>query len=287
MDIVAVAKGTRRRTSKRALAGLAALGVIGIAGLVAGWGASPVEPIALAPADVVALRFPADWNDDDDTATTPAATLPAIPSGSYALASAGERDAALLFSPRPSFPQVRPRPEMAAAPSVAPAIVVPSRTEPTTELKAEPKTESKTEPKSQAKLEPKPAAMSEPKPARVAAATPEPRPAPRARKDSGALFNAAQLASIKSRLRLSPNQEEYWPAVESALRDIGWKATHDDTRKPGARPNLAATIDPNSDEVQRLKSAAFPLIMSMNEDQKREVRMLAQVMGLQQVAASF
>src|SRR5712671_2509406 len=76
MDIVANAKGTRRGTSKRGLAGLAALGVIGIAGLVAGWGASPVEPIALAPADVVALRFPADWNDDDDTA----ATLPAIPS---------------------------------------------------------------------------------------------------------------------------------------------------------------------------------------------------------------
>jgi hypothetical protein len=278
MDIVALAKGTRRGTSKRGLAGLAALGVIGIAGLVAGWGASPVEPVAMTPADVVALRFPADWNDDD-ISTTPAATLPAIPSGSYALASAGERDAALLFNPRPSFPQVRPRPEMAAAQPVAPAIVVPSRIEP----KTEPTSQAKFEPKP----EPKPAAVSEPKPARVAAATPEPRPAPRARKDSGALFNAAQLASIKSRLRLSPNQEEYWPAVESALRDIGWKATHDDTRKPGARPNLAATIDPNSDEVQRLKSAAFPLIMSMNEDQKREVRMLAQVMGLQQVAASF
>jgi len=283
MDIVAIAKGTRRGTSKRGLAGFAALGVVGIAGLVAGWGASPAEPVAMAPADVVALRFPADWNDDDT-----AATLPAIPSGSYALASAGERDAALLFNPRPSFPQVRPRPEMAVAQPVAPAIVAPPRSD----------VESKTEPKSQAKFEPKPAfepkseaksaaAPSEPKPARIAAATPEPRPAPRARKDSGALFNAAQLASIKSRLRLSPNQEEYWPAVESALREIGWKATHDDTRKPGARPNLAATIDPNSDEVQRLKSAAFPLIMSMNEDQKREVRMLAQLMGLQQVAASF
>jgi hypothetical protein len=282
MDIVAIAKGTRRGTSKRGLAGLAALGVVGIAGLVAGWGASPAEPVAMTPADVVALRFPADWNDDDT-----AATLPAIPSGSYALASAGERDAALLFNPRPSFPQIRPRPEMAAAQPVAPAIVVPSRTEPRIEPTTEPKSQAKFEPKPEPKAEPKPAAVSEPKPARVAAATPEPRPAPRARKDSGALFNAAQLASIKSRLRLSPNQEEYWPAVESALRDIGWKAAHDDTRKPGARPNLAATIDPNSDEVQRLKSAAFPLIMSMNEDQKREVRMLAQVMGLQQVAASF
>ena len=273
VDIVAIAKGTRRGTSRRVLAGLAALGVVGIAGLVAGWGASPDEPIAMTPADIVALRFPADWNDDDT-----AATLPAIPSGSYALASAGQREAALLFNPYPSFPQAQARQEMAVAQPVAQPTV------------AAPKTEPKTEPKTQTRIEPKPAAATnepKPAPAHAAAATPEPRPAPRARKDSGALFNAAQLASIKSRLRLTPNQEEYWPPVESALRDIGWKATHDDTRKPGSRPNLAATIDPNSDEVQRLKSAAFPLIMSMNEDQKREVRMLAQVMGLQQVAASF
>jgi hypothetical protein len=254
--------------SKHALAGLATLGVIAIGGLVAGWGASPAETIEMTPADVVALRFPPDWNDDD--ADTTAATLPAIPSGAYALASAGDLETSLLFNPRPSFPQVQPKPDMAAAAAKA----------------VEPKNEIKTEIKTQTKIEPKPAAVAiDPKPARVAAATPEPRPAPRVHKDSGALFNAAQLASIKSRLKLSPNQEEYWPPVESALRDIGWKAAHD--ARAGSRAAQVATIDPNSDEVQRLKSAAFPLIMSMNEDQKREVRMLAQVMGLQQVAASF
>ena len=46
-------------------------------------------------------------------------------------------------------------------------------------------------------------------------------------------------------------------------------------------------IDPNSPEVARLKSAAFPLIMSLREDQKREVRQLAHTMGLAQVAAQF
>jgi hypothetical protein len=270
MDIVAVAKGTRRGMSKHALAGLATLGVIAIGGLVAGWGASPAETVELSPADVVALRFPPDWNDDTDTT---AATLPAIPSGAYALASAGDIETSLLFNPRPSFPQVLPKPDMAAAPQPAQPIAAAKAVEPKNEIKNEIKT--------QASIEPKPA------PARVATATPEPRPAPRARKDSGALFNAAQLASIKSRLKLTPNQEEYWPPVESALRDIGWKAAHDGARKTGSRQDLAATIDPNSDEVQRLKSAAFPLIMSMNEDQKREVRMLAQVMGLTQVAASF
>ena len=47
MEIVAVAKGTRRGMSKHALAGLAALGVIAIAGLVAGWGASPAETVEI------------------------------------------------------------------------------------------------------------------------------------------------------------------------------------------------------------------------------------------------
>jgi len=232
---------------------------------VAGWGASPAETVAMSPADVVALRFPPDWNDDDTDTT---AAVPAMPAGAYALASAGERETSLLFDPRPSFPQLPPRADRTAAPLAAAKIV---------EIGNEPKSESKSEPKTQVKIEPKPA--------RVAAATPEPRPAPRARKDSGALFNAAQLASIKTRLKLTPNQEEYWPPVESALRDIGWKAAHEG--RTGSRASQVATIDPNSDEVQRLKSAAFPLIMSMNEDQKREVRMLAQVMGLQQVAASF
>ena len=280
---MADARGKRRGTSKHALAGLATLGVIAIGSLVAGWGASPAETVAMSPADVVALRFPPDWNDDDTDTTAAMPAVPAMPAGAYALASAGERETSLLFDPRPSFPQLPPRADRTAAPLAAAKIV-----EIGNEPKSESKIEPKSEPKTQIKIEPKPAtAASEPKPARVAAATPEPRPAPRAHKDSGALFNAAQLASIKSRLRLAPNQEEYWPAVESALRDIGWKAAHDGTHKPGTRPSLVATIDPNSEEVQRLKSAAFPLIMSMNEDQKREVRMLAQVMGLQQVAASF
>ena len=41
------------------------------------------------------------------------------------------------------------------------------------------------------------------------------------------------------------------------------------------------------DDVERLKQAAVPLIMSLREDQKREVRTLAHVMGLEQIAAQF
>jgi hypothetical protein len=46
-------------------------------------------------------------------------------------------------------------------------------------------------------------------------------------------------------------------------------------------------IDASSAEVQQLKSAALPLIMRLNEEQKREVKMLAYVMGLEAVASQF
>lgn len=97
------------------------------------------------------------------------------------------------------------------------------------------------------------------------------------------LFNDAQLASIKTRLRLTRDQEQYWPQVEQALRAISWKMA----TQQNSRGRQLATIDPNSPEVAKLKSAAFPLIMSMREDQKQEVRQLAHTMGLKQVASMF
>lgn len=101
------------------------------------------------------------------------------------------------------------------------------------------------------------------------------------------LFNDAQLASIKARLKLTRDQEQYWPQVEQALRAISWKLATEQKGKRVVPGNQAAMIDPNSAEVAKLKSAAFPLIMSMREDQKREVRQLAHTMGLKQVASMF
>ena len=46
-----------------------------------------------------------------------------------------------------------------------------------------------------------------------------------------------------------------------------------------------APIDPDAAEVQQLKSAAMPLLFQLREDQKREVRSLARLIGLEKVAA--
>jgi hypothetical protein len=95
------------------------------------------------------------------------------------------------------------------------------------------------------------------------------------------LLSEAQIAGIRERLKLSPDQEYYWPAVENALRAVA-RRLHA-TRQTD--PNTPVKIDPEAAEVQQLKSAAMPLLFQLREDQKREVRQLARLIGLEKVAA--
>ena len=106
---------------------------------------------------------------------------------------------------------------------------------------------------------------------------------------SSTVLNDAQIASIKQRLKLTAEQERMWPAVEAALRKIVYtkNAMNPQTRTAQASGSPTAYIDPSSAEVRQLKSAALPLIMRLNDEQKREVKMLAYVMGLEAVASQF
>jgi hypothetical protein len=122
-------------------------------------------------------------------------------------------------------------------------------------------------------------------PAEAAPQAPEARPSERkvpprpAAKPDNHVLNDAQISAIKARLKLTPDQQRHWPGVEAALRGIAYKVN-----KSGGK---LASIDPESAEVQQLKSAAIPLIMMLSEQQKGEVRQLVQVMGLQRLAAQF
>jgi hypothetical protein len=118
-----------------------------------------------------------------------------------------------------------------------------------------------------------PAAM--PKPKQVS------KPAPQ---KSYALLSDAQIAGIKERLKLSSAQESYWPAVENALRAVARKIHATRQADPNA---TGAPIDPEAEEIQQLKSAAMPLLFQLREDQKREVRTLARLIGLEKVAAQI
>jgi hypothetical protein len=230
--------------------GFACLGALLGAGafvLAANWGGSkpPVNPV-LSPADVVASRFPFDWNEAT-ASPAPAAVVKASYSG-----VAGQQ---ALLSPRPTYQlasaTVDHLPAMAYAPETT--TVVP-------------------------RVDRAPAAYAAP-----ARATPEAKAAPvkpaASNRESRQVLNSAQIASIKKRLGLTPEQERYWPAVEASLRQMAWKKSD--------KKGEAKVVDMSTVDVDGLKSAAFPLVMSFNDEQKRELRSLAHLLGLESVASRF
>ena len=102
-----------------------------------------------------------------------------------------------------------------------------------------------------------------------------PKPAPRVvdhRYDG--VFTVEEIRRLKGAMRLSPDQEPYWGPVAGLLRDIGRQqmAQIDAGRKPEVSMDMSM--------MQRFYSAASPLLQSLREDQKAEIRKRARDMGL-------
>jgi hypothetical protein len=184
----------------------------------------------------------------------------------YALASADPE----------TFLQNSANPLIAATPAI-----------PEAATEAEPKMEEPKASESRA-VEPKSAAVAPTSPAHEKAndkakrlpPPPVPAPAPAA---SNGLLDDGQITGLKGRLRLTSDLAEYWPAVEAALRDVVRTQLRGTKHLAGGKVN----IDTNSPEVQKLIWAAVPLLMRLREDQKTDVRKLARVIGLEQVASQI
>ena len=188
-----------------------------------------------------------------------------------ALIDSAARRSYALASLQPDIELPRPAgPVIAATPSI-PA------TEPTPAAEAK-ATESRTTVTKPA--EAKTAVLAPPSPSYDKPKPLPPTPAPHA---ANGLLDDGQIAGLKGRLRLTSDQVEYWPAVEAALRDVVRKQLRGTKHVSGGKVN----IDTNSAEVQKLIWAAMPLLMRLRDDQKSEVRKLARVIGLEQVAAQI
>jgi hypothetical protein len=308
-----------RRANERVLACLAIFGVGGIAGLVAAVSAGPLQTSEPSPAEIVALRFPgaasrttaihiasgAIVSDDSARPSAPAETGPSPAAGGYLLASAAESDASsLMFSPFPTYSSSQaasssppyappaaaaaPAPRPPAAAKLPPELVTASLDLPAEALAyATPGADETPTPTASSTRPENASAVAAP--AKRPVQPPRPAAPPSA---SNAVLNSAQIASIKERLKLTSYQSQLWPPVESALRDISYQGHPDASGRKLASSALVssgrgATIDPNSASVQRLKSAAFPLLMSLSEDQKQEVRTMVRLMGLENLASQF
>jgi hypothetical protein len=223
----------------------------------------------------IALRFPRDWGNVQATAIAPAAMMNVLAEAKAGLASSADdsitEDAqTALLSPEPMLSQISDSQNL--APRAAVQAAGDEKVGSASARNAAPPAATPT------KAEIKPVQIAEAKSIAVATRRRLDRP--------GFVLDDAQIASVKRRLNLTPDQERMWPAVEAALRNLAYVKAHQAPGRNADKAQLAAT-DPNSEEVQDLKSAAIPLIMSFNDEQKDEVRNLAHVMGLDQLASQF
>ncbi|HVV40040.1 MAG TPA: hypothetical protein VHC94_03140 [Nitrobacter sp.] len=111
---------------------------------------------------------------------------------------------------------------------------------------------------------------------------PLPSPRPKAAdlpppQKSYSLLSDMQIAALKERLQLTPAQAPYWPPVETALRDVA--------RKIHARRMAGGPSGFAPEDIDQVKAAANPLLAKLREDQKREARSLARIIGLDAIAS--
>jgi hypothetical protein len=254
----------------------------GIGYLLGGWQVTGLRSSNLSASESVALRFPDAWDGAQPTQVVRAAAPRTIstaagasPANAGATAMGDVTDDAALLSPEPMVPAPAATQQASVPQASAPQDGADDNEAPLVSgVAPEPRPMSAVGPHGrEIKL-----AQKAIKPTAALDRRPE-RP--------GFVLNDAQIASIKRRLNLTPDQERMWPAVEVALRNLSYRTAREDHARGAADTAQLAAADPNSAEVQNLKSAAIPLIMSFNDQQKDEVRSLAHVIGLDQLASQF
>ncbi len=99
-------------------------------------------------------------------------------------------------------------------------------------------------------------------------------------------FADARVAALHAGLKLTPEQEKNWPAVESALRDLAkqrsdWftaRASADKPKDPLERLALRAqAMESRGAALKKVADAAEPLYKSLDDAQKHRFMVLARL----------
>ena len=234
-------RGRSRGISKSVLACIAVLGAAAVGGLVAGFNAR--EGLSPQPASSTVVAAIADMAPSD------CVNLRFPADWADAAVEPVSRMLALASADSGDISLFSPRPTYAATDAEAPVMV---------------------------EATPKPAPPAAPAKVALASATAKP-----AKPRSNHVLNESQIASIKKRLNLTPEQERYWPAVEAELRKMEY------SKKSAQGASRMASIDMSKVNVEGLKSAGYPLVMSFSDDQRRELKSLAHLLGLESAMAGL
>jgi hypothetical protein len=106
--------------------------------------------------------------------------------------------------------------------------------------------------------------------------------------DRAALVDA-RIAALRTGLRLTPEQEQNWPAVESAIRDLARQRSRVRERLREARESgdpimrlrtASDIMGARASGLKRLADASEPLYRNLDDGRKRRLNLLTrQAMG--------
>jgi hypothetical protein len=104
-----------------------------------------------------------------------------------------------------------------------------------------------------------------------------------------AMLSSSQVARLKVVLKLTAAQEQLWAPVEQAFRELRQmqEAAGSQGFVQSIKHRAAAAIGLDSMALRRLASAAYPLLRSLNEEQKQSGLAFVRSAGLEAVAAAF
>jgi hypothetical protein len=98
---------------------------------------------------------------------------------------------------------------------------------------------------------------------------------------------AVDIVRIKRVLKLTKEQERYWPPVEAALHSLAKRHVEEPGGLVHRISRRVVSIVLDGAAVSRLATAARPLIATLRDDQKQAALDLAQEMGLGPVLAAL
>ncbi len=101
-------------------------------------------------------------------------------------------------------------------------------------------------------------------------------------------FTDARIAALKAGLRLTPEQEKNWPALEAAIRDMSKARADRMTARVDEQPPVdpverlhrrAEALGTAAANLKKLGDAEEPLYKSLDDAQKQRFRILTRAIG--------
>jgi len=101
------------------------------------------------------------------------------------------------------------------------------------------------------------------------------------------ILRESDIAGLRSALQLTPEQMPHWTPVAAALSSLARSQSRSDAGYIQRFRDKASALADTAAQLRRLRDTAMPLIISLNDSQKRAAMAYARRMGYGPLVAMF